>query len=223
MKTRPPPDFFSLEDYAFVRELKDARDWLDALCCATAKLDPNWRDKQQEWRDIVGPEIENLHPGYIPPPVVQLIEEPLTLHPIELPALHLLISLNTPDGVIKEQFEAALRAARKKHPSPTKRRGPQRLNAQFGEQQFSTWRRYKILPLADLLAWCERQAEKISDAQIGRWLGFNEHRATRDVAQAREALRRALDSIPALAAQVAAEHSGAEVPGGRPNVPENSP
>jgi hypothetical protein len=220
MKTRPPPDFFSLEDYAFVREL-NARGWLDALYRANAKLDPNWRDKQEKWRGIIGPEIENMHPGYIPPPVVQLIEEPLTLHPIELPAL--LINLNTPDGVIKEQFEAALRAARKKHPSPTKRRGPQRLNAQFGEQQFSTWQRYKILPLADLLAWCERQEEKISDAQIGRWLGFNDDRATKDVAQAREALQRALDSIRALAAQVAAEHSGAEEPDGRQNVPENSP
>jgi hypothetical protein len=146
MKTRPPPDWFSLGNYAFVHELKDARAWLDALLRTSAKLDPTWPAKKEEWRNIIGPEIENMYPGYIPP-VVQVVEEPITLHPIELPALHLLISLDTPDGVIREEFEAALRIARQKHPSPTKKRGPPALDAQFSEPQFSTWRRYKILPL----------------------------------------------------------------------------
>lgn len=201
MKTRPPPDWFKLESY--VAEL-DARGWLAKLLRANARLDPNWHDKEEEWRGIIGPEIDNMYPVYPHlPPTVQLIEESRTIHPIELPAL--LVSLHAPDGVIREQFEAALQAAREKHPSPTKKPGPPALNTRIDKRQFSTWRTYKILALADLLAWCDRQAEKISDAQLGRWLGFNEDRTTRDVTEARKALQRALDSIPALAAQIASE------------------
>jgi hypothetical protein len=163
MKIRPPPpDWFSLENYAFVYAQEDARSWLDALLRANAKLDPTWSAKKEEWRDIIGPEIDQMHDGYIPPPVVQLLEEPITLHPFELPAL--LINLNAPDGVILEQVEAALRAAREQHPPHVRKPGPPALNARFGKQQFSTWRRYKILPLADLLAWRTRQKDKISDS-----------------------------------------------------------
>jgi hypothetical protein len=218
MKARPPPKWFSLDSYP---TKLDARGWLDALLRANAKLDSTWLAEKEEWRAIVGPDIENMYPGILPSPVVQLIEEPVRLHAIELPAL--LINLSAPDGAILDELKKALRAAREKHPSAVLKRGPQALNGRFDAQQFSTWRRYKILPFADLRAWCDQQPEKLSDAQIGRWLGFNEDRATKDVAQAREVLQRALNSIPALAAQVAAEHSGNEEPGGRQDVPKNSP
>jgi hypothetical protein len=205
MKTRSPsPDWFSLKNYA-LHELKDARSWRDALLRANARLDPNWHDKEEEWRRIIGPEIDNMYPAYPhPPPVVQLIEESRTLHPNELPAL--LISLNAPDDVIREHFETALRAARERHPSHVRKPGPKALNARFGEQQFYTWWRYKILPLAALLAWRTRQKDKISDVQLGLWLGFDEDRAAKEIELAKKALQGALDSIPALAAQVAAEH-----------------
>jgi hypothetical protein len=201
MKLRPPPpDWFNLESYAFVA---DARAWRDALLRANAKLDPSWPAGKEGWRDIIGPEIENMHPGIIPSPVVQLIEEPVRLHAIELPAL--LINLNAPDDIIREQFEAALRAARERHPSHVRKPGPPALNARFGEPQFYRWRRYKILPLVDLLAWRTRQKGKISDVQIGLWLGFDEDRAAKEIEAAKKELFKAIDSIPALAAQVASE------------------
>jgi hypothetical protein len=199
----PPPDWFNLESDAFVAKL-DARAWLAALLRASARLDPTWSAKKEEWRGIVGPDIENMYPGTIPAQVVRLIEVPVGLHAIELPAL--LINLNAPDGVIREQFEDALRAAREQHPSHVRKRGPQALNARFDEQQFCTWRRYKILPLADLLAWRACQKDKIPDVQIGLWLGFDEDQAAKEIELAKKALQGALNSISALAAQVAAEH-----------------
>ena len=136
MKTRsPPPDWFSLKNYA-LHELKDARSWRDALLRANAQLDPNWHDKKEEWKGIIGSEIDNMYPAYPhPPPVVQLIEESRTLHPIELPAL--LISLNAPDDIIQEQFEAALRAAREQHPSHVRKPGPKALNARSASSSFT--------------------------------------------------------------------------------------
>ena len=62
------------------------------------------------------------------------------------------------------------------------------------------------MPLAALLAWGARQKDKISDVQIGLWLGFDEDRAAKEIELAKKALQGALHSISALAAQVAAEH-----------------
>jgi hypothetical protein len=195
----PKPDWFAEADYAFVARL-DARGWLNALCRANAKLDPSWPAKREEWRDVFGPEIDNMYPAYIPPPAVRLIEGPITLHPFELPAL--LINLSAPDGVIKQGFEKALRAAREKHRSLVKKRGRPALNAAF-KAQFSTWCRYKILQLADLLAWKACENIDVSDAELGRWLEFDK----KETEQAKAVLFKALHSIPALAAQIAAKHA----------------
>jgi hypothetical protein len=113
-----------------------------------------------------------------------------------------MINLSAPDAVIRDEFEKALRAARETYPSPVLKRGPQTLDAFFGEPKFSTWRRYKILQLADLLAWNTDQESKVSGAQLGRWLNFSE----KETALAKEELFKALDSIKALSAQIAAEH-----------------
>ena len=140
---------------------------------------------------------------------VRLIEKPLRLPAIELPAL--LINLNAPDGTIRDQLEEALRAGRAKYPPPVRKRGPQALNARFGDQKFYMWRRYKILQLADLLAWRNGQKDKITAAQMGRWLGFDEGRTAKESAKevelAKKTLEEALRSIPALAAQAATEHA----------------
>jgi hypothetical protein len=194
------PDWFIDANYEFVAKL-DARGWLHALLRTNASLDPNWPTKKEKWRDFIGPEIDQMHPGYIPPPIVQLLEQPITLHPIELPAL--LINLSAPDGVIRDEFEKALRAAREKYPSPVLKRGPQALNASFGEQKFSTWKSHKILQLADLLAWKARKKINVSEAELGSWLGFDKKKTE----LAKKLLYDELRSIPALAAQIAAVHA----------------
>ena len=196
----PKPGWFTEANYESVRTL-DARGWRDALLRADEKLDPSRPAKREEWRDIIGPEIDQLHSGYIPPRIVQLLEEPITPHPFELPAL--LINLSAPDGVIRDEFEKALRAARENYPSLVLKRGPQALNASFGEQKFSTWKSHKILQLADLLAWKAREKINVSEAELGSWLGFDKKKTE----LAKKLLYDALRSIPALAAQIAAVHA----------------
>jgi hypothetical protein len=196
----PKPDLFTKSNYEFVATL-DARGWRDALLRAKAQLDPTWSAEKEEWKGVIGPDIENMYPGIIPVPVVRLIEEPERLHGIELPAL--LVNLNAPDGVIRDEFEKALRAARENYPSLVLKRGPQALNASFGEQKFSTWKSHKILQLADLLAWKAREKINVSEAELGSWLGFDKKKTE----LAKKLLYDALRSIPALAAQIAAVHA----------------
>lgn len=95
------------------------------------------------------------------------------------------------------------------NPAPVRNRGRDRLAGRFGPSHFASWRRWRIVELAELLAWRERewsngdvQSEKRpSDAQLGRWLGFND-RAGRGFEEAARALSGALQAIPALWAQV---------------------
>jgi hypothetical protein len=168
-----------------------------------------WRD---EWRNVIGPDIDESYPAYIGPPPIDVIdrdEAARELSALEKPALLVRIDLKAPDAVIINGFRGALAEARKAHPAPVRNRGRDRLAGRFGPSRFASWRRWRIVELAELLAWREgewpnddsRSSKRPSDAQIGRWLGFND-RAGRGFEEAMRALSGALQGIPALWAQV---------------------
>jgi hypothetical protein len=125
------------------------------------------------------------------------------MHDFERPALLLKVSLSAPDDVIIQEFKKVLSAARKRCPAPVKQRGPQVLKGRYKDEQFSTWRSYRILELADLLAWREYEHIEATDVHLGLFLGFEKKR----IETAKKELFKATSSstIKALAAQVASE------------------
>jgi hypothetical protein len=107
----------------------------------------HWRD---EWRDVIGPDVDKAYPGYIGPPPVEVIdrdEAARELSALQKPALLVRIDLKAPDAIITKGFRAALAAARVAHPAPVKNRGRDRLAGRFGASRFASWRRWRIIEL----------------------------------------------------------------------------
>jgi hypothetical protein len=194
----PPPDWFAVKHCAYP-EPDDLKGWLNELLRINGLL---WNGRD-EWRDII-PDIDNYSPGYIPPPPVEVIdrdEAARELSALEQPALILRVHLKAPDAVIVREFRAELAKARKTTPALVKNRGRDGLRGNFSRSKLATWKRYRIIELAELLAWRENKPpspKRPSDAQLGRWLKF-------DAAEVRVAVRtfeNARRMIPALSAQV---------------------
>jgi hypothetical protein len=218
MSTVQAPSWFTSERYRFIRDL-DARGWLSHLKRAAYLVDPDRPKHYGEWKkpcdlpDLpkhFDPDIE-VWRDYIPTPAVQALEAPqlADMHDIERPALLLKVSLSAPDDVIIHEFKKILSGARERCPAPVKQRGPQVLNGRFEDAaQFSTWRRYRILEVAELLAWRAYDKVDATDVQLGRLLGrgnVNLEFDKKGIELAKKELRKAIDSIRALAAQVASE------------------
>jgi hypothetical protein len=194
----PPPDWLAVKHYAYP-EPDDPKGWLNELLRINGLF---WNDRD-EWRDII-PDIDNYSPGYIPAPPVEVIdrdEAARELSALEQPALLLRVHLTAPDAVIVREFRAELAKVRKTVPALVKNRGRDSLRGNFSRSKLATWKRYRIIELAELLAWRESKPpsrKRPSDAQLGRWLKF-------DAAEVRVAVRtfeNARSMIPALSAQV---------------------
>jgi Family of unknown function (DUF6387) len=219
MSTVQAPSWFTSERYSFIPTL-DAGGWLFHLKRAAYLIDPDWPKHYEEWKahfdlpDLpkqFDPDIQ-VWPDYIPPPAVRALEAPqlADMHDIERPALLLKVSLSAPDDVIIHEFKKILSGARKRCPAPVKQRGPQVLKGRFkAEEQFTTWRNYKILEFAELLAWRAYDKVDATDVQLGCLLTDNANIEfdKKRTEVAKKALLAAIDSnsIRALAAQVASE------------------
>jgi hypothetical protein len=216
MSTFQAPPWFTSERYSF--PLPDARTWLFRLKRAAYFTAPDWQKDYEECRgDFNLPELpEQFDPDfpvsrdYIPPAAVVALDAPqeADLHDSERPALLLKVSLSAPDDVIMHEFKRILRGVRGRCPAPVRQPGRQVLNGRFKKEQFTTWRNYKILELADLLAWRAYDKIDATDAQLGRLLEMGNANLKFDpkrTVMAKKELFRAIDSISALAAQVASE------------------
>jgi hypothetical protein len=229
MSTVQAPTWFTSEQYSFIRNL-DARGWLLRLKRAAWLLNPDWPNHYEEWRetfdlpdlpkqfdpnirlltDYIPTDDLRVLTDYTPPAAVQVLETPqlAETHDIERLALLLEVSLIAPDDVIIQEFKRILSAARERHPAPVKQPGPQVLKGRFKNPQFSTWRNYKILEFADLLAWKAYDKVDATDVQLGRLLSMGNANLDFDKKRtevAKKELIKAISSIPALAAQVASE------------------
>jgi hypothetical protein len=217
MSTVQAPSWFTSERYSFIRGL-DARGWLSHLKRVAYFNDPDWPKHYEEWKaDLNLPELPKqfdpdiqLWRDYIPPgAAVRALEAPqlADMHDSERPALLLKVSLSAPDDVIIHEFKKILSGARERCPAPVKQRGHQVLKGRFKAEQFSTWRNYKILELADLLAWRAYDKVDATDVQLGRLLEDNANIKfdKKRIEVAKKELRKALDSIRALTEQVVSE------------------
>jgi hypothetical protein len=199
--TTEQPLWFKRKDYTFLENL-NARGWCAELIRVADALDSN--DWRKEWRDII-PQCDDYVRAVISPPAVEVIdheEAARKLEKLEEPAMLLRIHLGAPDATIMLAIREALLKARQNHPGPIKRPGKRSTGSTFNANTFASWRRHKIIQLAELLAWKQRDGLKsISKAQIGRWLFSSDPK--KSVEAAEKVMRRAIDSVPALDMQAA--------------------
>ena len=85
--------------------------------------------------------------------------------------------------------------------------GPHALNSLFEVRTFLSWRNARIVQLAELLTWnAQRKARglpRYPEHVLGGWLGLRDKIATN---RAKGTLKKALASLPALAAQIKYDH-----------------
>lgn len=199
----PLPDWFASKKFTYPNAV-DARGWYKELL----RINGFFWNGREEWRDTI-PDIDSFVPAYIGPPPVEAIdrnEASRELYALEQPALLVRVHLGAPDAVILEKFRAELANARKTHPAPVTKRGRDSLAGRFSPSKLATWKHYRVIELAELLAWREGKlpwqngeapSPLPSDAQVGRWLGFDAAK----VRVAKRTLESALGVIPALWAQ----------------------
>jgi hypothetical protein len=217
-KHRASPAWFTSAKYDYLRAL-DAAGWLKELeRCAhlvhRAKMREDGEPFEKEWGGIIGEEIAAGYvPQFIGPPPVEVVDkaDQANFATIEQPMLIVQVWLGATDADIIAGFEKELRKARKEHPSILKKPGPQALSARFGQAEFDRWRRHRIVEVIELIDWASRRGEKITKADLGRWLFADEDDPEGGASNpnkaahiAVKALEDALASIPALRTQVAA-------------------
>lgn len=204
---RPPKDvkkFLDSSNYARLRQL-GVRGWFDEL---TRLYELSIECDLKLHR--IDTKIETLTIGgrtkiYLPgAPLAQLVapaNNDVLVPKHLLPAL--VININAPDEIVRKQFEMALAQARKQFPSAFSKPGPRAPNSLFDARTFLSWRNAQIVPLADVLAWNARRTKQglpsYPEYVLGGWLGLPDRPATN---RAKNTLKKALASLPALAAQL---------------------
>lgn len=113
-----------------------------------------------------------------------------------------IVNTSMPPACIREQFEQWLEELCKQVTPHVAKPGKKKRNADFDERTFANWRDDKIVEFALLLAWRATlppsEQKEYSDAALGRALGRH---CSKDVNLTMKVLRKALASLPALAAQ----------------------
>lgn len=121
-----------------------------------------------------------------------------------LPAI--IVNVDAPDDVIFKRLKLMLGEVRKYIKPPVAKPGRYHLNSRFDEYTFAKWKNDKIVEFADLLAWnatLKAQGEKrYREHELGERLGKYTSRMT---SEAKATLKKALASLPALAAQISEE------------------
>jgi hypothetical protein len=205
----PPPEAREIaeKNWSYLHGL-DLRQWLkelERLCTFLGPLIPF--DDPSGWSEIIGDCKVGF--AYIGAPTVELLERPNEgeryhrVHALQTPSL--LVQLNAPDDVIIKEFNRVLNEARERYPAPAKNPGRKAYRARFDRGDIHHWLNYKIVPLAELIAWraClgEQDQERYRQVALGKWLGLDETKTSRAV----KFLHAALAAIPALRAQIVAE------------------
>lgn len=208
---KPPKDvehILNERNYARLRQL-GVRGWFDELrrlyeLSVELNLNLHADDPKVERRTIAG-KTRIFLPGA---PLAQLVT-PVS-HDVHVPR-HLLpalvININAPDEIVRAQFENALAQARKQFPVAFSKPGPHALNSLFEKRTFLSWRNARIVQFAELLTWnVQRKARGLPpypEHVLGGWLGLQDKIAT---TRAKHTLKKALASLPALAAQIKYDH-----------------
>lgn len=197
---RDPPQWFANKDYTYLNRL-DARGWLKHL--------EKCHSHASGFNSADGSVPDTYYPVMIGPPVLQIVESASQreLTALEKPALIVQVWLRAPDKEILEEFAKALRSARTTYPAPARKRGPITLNGTFDKSIFLIWLNRKIIQYADLACWRSKQPGRgPRDADIARWLfarGSNSPASPeKELSTTKKTLKQALESIPALWAQV---------------------
>ena len=141
---------------------------------------------------------------FLAPQPVELIlpqQAGYVLELYRLPAL--IVYVNAPDAVILSEIKRTLKAIRKPLRPPIAKPGRAAFNSLFDAHIFAKWRSEKIVQLAELLMWraklSKQEAKNYPDHVLGKWLGKETPQAT---TKAKNTLKEALASLPALGAQV---------------------
>jgi len=198
-----PPDWFVESDYTWLSGL-GVRGWYDELrrlreLSIKHNLGLHTDDPKVETLGAAGgPRV--LLPGA---PVAQFVDaqaDDVSIPKHLLPAL--VINISASDVVIRAEFERALAQAREKYPAPFRKSGPSATNSDIDERVCASWVKWRIVELAELLVWRAgldaQEAKGYPKRLLGVWLGFEKS----DTSKAEKVLRKAIASLPAIAAQL---------------------
>jgi hypothetical protein len=205
------PAWFLTRDYSHLQQL-DAKGWYDQLTrLCKLSIDKNLGLFKGDPNIVVFSrlgkpgEATETTIGQIGVPTVQFIgprEEGFRLPLERLPAL--VVNVEAPDEVIQSELKLWLKEVRKYVKPPVAKRGQYALNYCYDEDTFAKWRADKIVEFAELLAWRatldEQTKRRYREHVLGEWVGKESARTT---SEAKATLKRALASLPALAAQIA--------------------
>jgi hypothetical protein len=151
--------------------------------------------------------------GHFGLPTVQLVgpnQGGYWLSGERLPAV--IVNVDAPDDIIFKKLKRMLREIRKYIKPTVAKPGRYQLNSRFDEGTFKKWQNDKIVEFADLLAWnaglTARGEEHYWEHELGERLGKYTSRTT---SETKATLRKALASLPALAAQIAEEWESEQI------------
>jgi hypothetical protein len=195
-----PPIWFANKDYRYLSTLT-APGWLHELLWCNHL----YSGGDVAWESTGPNRTKTMMPAFIGPPVVRIVNkaDQAELLALEKPALIVQIYLGAPDRIIIEEFEKALRAARRDIPDVVKNPGPRATRARFTAHHFSRWQSHRIVELCELHAWRQTltENERPRDADFARWLFSKYADADKTLADAWKTLDAALAGIRALWAQ----------------------
>jgi hypothetical protein len=155
---------------------------------------------------IVVRKIEDNTRLFLPgAPIVQFVgpqKHDVTIPPHLFPAL--IVNINAPDAIIIAEFTRRLAEARKLFPPPVAKPGRHAPNSIFGRDTFTKWLREEIVRFADLLAWNSvlKSRGEPHYTELGLSQLINDQHSQRQTSEIKATLKRALASLPALAAQI---------------------
>jgi hypothetical protein len=209
VERKEPPQWLREKDWNYPAAADDLHGWLDTLLeCYKRVHDVD----TTEW-ERPG---ETLMPAYIGPPAVQSLGQAdlSTLPNLERPSILLQIWLRATDDVILEGVREELAKARKCHPSPVKKPGPQTLGAGITNKHTSRWCSRRIIELARLDHERRKNPDAFSKADMADWLFPTAAQPPKMLDDAYKTLSQALNQIPALWAQL---NPGRALPPIQPN------
>ena len=134
-------------------------------------------------------------------PVILFGPEDQIILPAEmLPAL--LVQIKVPDEIMFSEFKRMLKMARARYGTFGAKPGPASLNGRIQKTSFARWRSDQIVPWVDLLVWRAAlpalERKQYSNSVLGEWLELSE----KQIKAIKRKLIKALESLPALAAQI---------------------
>lgn len=118
------------------------------------------------------------------------------------------IDLSTPDGVLRDAFDAWLRRKRLDYPLDIKRKGPKAPHtARFVSSVFRSWINNKVVELLLIELWAIAESVQLTNEQMGEILFYDDLDPAQKVGTAKKIYKKAFKSLDSLRAQGIAEAS----------------